>query len=924
MAQENPLVDSRDALGDSGVRPGMSMGSPTGKGGRFESDLKPLQELDTALTKLNTNINRLKTDLPKVITLTEQWAAKMQKVANAMNGMNGGGGSPTGGGGGKGYMPDAGSLTQQNLGGGGPGGMIFGNVTYNVDRSQTANVMRGGGGGGGAGATAGDIAKQVASAIGDAINKRIGENSQYSLSANRIDMLYQQTTGMGGQEVRDRMRAPLSQYKLGTGGINQVMALQASTGIDASKQGRSAEFIRAASGYGYSTEQVNQMARGLADPNAANRMFMTMGTGLYKIGGEQRSTSEVIQSTVQRLGLTTRSSIEGALAPGSMTRERMRQSGLPEDMQDITLQYAKENLAFKKKGGTGMYDASSKVHRKLIGVEDTYANQNAETERVKNARDESMYNKQADSYADMEKGLQSVTRALQKFEEAMSGIIGLKIKAKPYSGAIKAGSTILGGLLGLPFGPAGVAAGATIGQTVGNFLGDPTGEKDSGTGPKGDGGNITKSRGALDKVHPRLRTRLEAMMKENPRLYIGGGVRTTAQQKEMFLSRYEPTTEKTDVFWKNQYWKRVRGAAAAPPGMSMHEIGLAADLAPSTEFDWIKENAARFGLRSFFDVNNEPWHVQPEELPASRLKYEKMGAPWGHNGNVTEPTDTNASVANLETLMHQTVSGMGGTAGKGVNMAISNYAGLSMNSAIEAFGLDMMGAGGSGASYSNTTSGGTNPGSPGSNSSGNGPMTGVQVANTLRKAGFKGRDLVEAVAIAYRESRFNPKSHNPKYPDNSYGLMQINMRNDIPGMLGMGTKRLKDFNIPNNEALFDPKTNAKAAWKLSGGGDQFNAWKLNGNHLTATNVPAAEKFVKKAGHATTGDPNLDMASYAPSSRGGSTVVMQGDSGNTFHVSIAPTINLNGGNNYGADVQKLSKEVTSLLEREVKLLMLRST
>ena len=95
MAQENPSVDSRDALGDSGVRPGMSMGSPTGKGGRFESDLKPLQELDTALTKLNTNINRLKTDLPKVITLTEQWAAKMQKVANAMNGMNGGGGAPT-------------------------------------------------------------------------------------------------------------------------------------------------------------------------------------------------------------------------------------------------------------------------------------------------------------------------------------------------------------------------------------------------------------------------------------------------------------------------------------------------------------------------------------------------------------------------------------------------------------------------------------------------------------------------------------------------------------------------------------------------------------------------------------------------------------------------------------------------------------
>jgi hypothetical protein len=46
-------------------------------------------------------------------------------------------------------MADAGALTQQNLGGGGgPMGMVFGNVTYNVDRSQTANVFGSGGGGG--------------------------------------------------------------------------------------------------------------------------------------------------------------------------------------------------------------------------------------------------------------------------------------------------------------------------------------------------------------------------------------------------------------------------------------------------------------------------------------------------------------------------------------------------------------------------------------------------------------------------------------------------------------------------------------------------------------------------------------------------------------------------------------------------------
>ena len=915
---EQPIIDPRDG----GNRDGIKMATPSSQGGRFESDLKPLQELDAALTKLNTNINKLKTDLPKVITLTEQWAAKMQKVANAMGGMAG----ATGGGNGA-YIKPAGQLTQENLGGGGMPLFNFGNTTYNVDRSQNLTMMSGGGGGGSAKAAAGDIAKQIASAIGAALNNRIAENSSYSLSANRIDMLYQQTTGMGGQEVRDRMRLPLTQYKLGTGGINQVMALQAATGIDASKQGRSIEFLRASSGYGYSAEQINQMSRGLADPAAANRMFMMMGTGLYKVGGGQRSTSEVIQQTVQRLGLTTRSSIEGAMAPGSMTRERMRQSGLPEDMQDIALQYAKQNLAFKKKGGTGMYDASSEVHRKLIGVEDTYANQNAETERVKNARDESMYNKQADAYSDMEKGLQRVTRALQKFEEAMSGIIGVKIKAKPFSGAIKAGATILGAGLGALTGnPAGVMAGASIGQAVGNWLGDPTGEKESGTGPKGDGGNIAKSQGALSKLHPQLRSRIEAMMKENPKLYVGGGVRSTKQQKEMFLSRYEPTSEKTDVFWKGQYWKRVRGAAAAPPGMSMHEIGLAADLAPSTEFDWIKDNAARFGLRSFFDVNNEPWHVQPKELPASRLKYEKMGAPWGHNGNVVEPTDTSASIANLENLMHGSISSMGGTSGKGTNMAISKYAGLSMNAAIEAFGLELSGSGAGGVSAS--SSGGlspnyTTPSVTGGNFGwdGKGSLQGKNVAQILASAGFKGKGLVQALAIAYRESGFNPNALNnsKKTGDLSYGLFQINMRG------ALGPSRRKQYGISKNEELYDPAVNARAAFKLSGGGTNFHHWGgYKGKSDTYnTNMTKAENWAKQAGYSVEGDPIMDMAGYAPS-RGGGNVVMQGDSGNTFHVSIAPTINLNGGNNYAADVQKLSKEVSHLLEREVKLLLMRST
>ena len=919
---ENPIADSRDTL-DNGVRPGVPMGNPSAGGNnRFSADLKPLQELDAALTKLNTNINKFKTDLPKVITLTEQWAAKMQKVANAMNGMSGGGG-------GGGYIKPAGSIAQENLGGGGGLGSMFhfGNTTINTDRSQNLTMLGGGGGGGGgAKAAAGDIARQISSALADALNNRINTNAGYSLSANRMDMLYQQTTGMSGQDVRSRMREPLTQYKLGAGGINSVLALQASTGIDASKQGSSVEFLRAASGYGYSTDQVNQMTKTMASAESANRMFMTMGTGMYGIGGQQRSSKEVVQQTVQRLGLTTQSSVEGAMAPGSMTRERMRQSGIPEEMQDITLQYAKQNIAFKKKGGKGMYDASNAYDRKLAGVEDSYANQNEETERVKMAREENMYDKQADNYAAMEKGMQSLTKALQKLDDTLSGLTGFKARNRAVGGVI--GGALKGIAPGLAMlGPYGIAAGA-VAAGVGSFLGDPTGEKGSGTNANtGDKGNVAKSSGQLSKLHPRMREKVEAMMKENPRLYIGGGVRSTAQQKEMFMSRYQPTTEKTDVFWKGQYWKRVRGAAAAPPGMSMHEIGLAVDFAPATEFDWVKDNAKRFGLRSFHDVNNEPWHVQPAELPGSRSQYEKMGAPWGHNGVVAEPTDTNASIKGLETMMHGSISSMGGTAGKGVNIAIQGYAGLSMGAAIEAMGLDMVGAG-AGGSVSAASLGGGSPGSGSSGSGsdasyGSGPLTGAQVAAIMYKAGFRGKRLVEAVAIAHRESRFNPRSLANDSDDLSYGLMQINMK----GTLGPG--RRKTYKLKKNEDLFNPAINARVAWKLSGHGNNWDHWKTDsGNPLGDTNIPQATKYVKQAGYATSGhptqgDPVSGMGMNMAPTRGGS-VVVQGDSGNTFHVSIAPTINLNGGNNYSADIQRMAKEVSSLLDREVRMALLRNS
>lgn len=941
--------------------------SPTaGTGDRFSADLKPLQELDAALTKLNTNINRLKTDLPKVINLTEQWAAKMQKVTNAMKGMGGGmpgggGGAPGGGGGGgSGYIPAAGSLTSSVLGG---SNVYFGNVTYQTDRSQTANVYGAGGGRGGAASTTSAIADAISKAVGalgTAINNRIGENAQYSLSANRMDMLYQQMTGMGGGAVRQNFRAPLQQYKLGMGGINQVLALQASTGINAQQQARSVEALRVASGYGYNTEQINQMTRGLASAESSNRMFMMMGTGLYGVGGKQRSTIDVVKDTVRRLGLNSESALRGAMAPGSFTRERMRQSGLPEDMQDLVLQYARENVAFRKKGGKGMYSPESAADRKRMGVENTYANQYEETERTKVNREESMYNKQADNYAAMERQMQSLTRTMQRLEEAMAGIIGLKIRNRGVGGIAKgiAGPVggVIGGIAGSFFGPGGTAAGSmlgsSIGNIVGNFLGDPTGEKG---GPKEASGNITRSQGQLQKIHPKMRERLERMMKDNPRLYIGGGVRSTEQQKQMFLNRYQPTNEKTDIFWKGQYWKRVRGAAAAPPGMSMHEIGLAVDLAPATEFDWIKQNAAKYGLRSFFDVNNEPWHVQPAELPASRVKYEQMGAPWGHNGVVADPTDQKAVIKGMENMEHQSISSMGGVGGKGIKMEILGYSGLSMGETIQAMAVQ-----GSN-NIGGVAAGGTRVGSVsriGIKNDGDVQLTSpkspryinpTQLASLLYNAGFRGKDLEAMMGIAAREtSGFNASALNPNGRDYSFGLFQINMKDDDPANKNMGKHRLKMFGITKPEDLYDPATNVRAAKVLfdvykNSGKNPFTPWlgsknakalgkvahhDTSGKPHTYDDYGTGQKLLKDAGFKSTaggwspsGDPIMDMA---PRPSSGGNVTIQSGGGATYQVTISPTIHLNGGNNPNIDVQRMAREVTKLLDREVRMTLMRTT
>jgi hypothetical protein len=90
----------------------------------------------------------------------------------------------------------------------------------------------------------------------------------------------------------------------------------------------------------------------------------------------------------------------------------------------------------------------------------------------------------------------------------------------------------------------------------------------------------------------------------------------------------------------------------------------------------------------------------------------------------------------------------------------------------------------------------------------------------LYQAGFRGKNLKEAWAVAMKESTGRPRSHNNNRStgDNSYGLFQINMIDNL------GPARLEQYGLESNRDLFNPLTNAKIAFKMSNKGKNWSGW----------------------------------------------------------------------------------------------------
>jgi hypothetical protein len=873
---------------------------------KFKVDVDQLEKLVSGITKIRGDFDFLNRNLDSINTKLKTTLATLQGIQQA-GGVKGIGGAPA-------SNPAAGGIN------------LLPHVTNNY--YQQNNTVNSGspaaadGGGGIAGQLASSnpygkaafLGMQAITSAIQAMNARMDNNYARSLSADKLGVYYQQTKGISQTQYASQMRAPLTDQRLGYGGISTLLALQASTGISA--QGNAAGFaaMRASSGYSIGTDQLAQQAATLAGPAANNRMTMMLGTGMYGPGGQQRSSFEVMQQVVQRTGLLNDRVLKGARQQGSNTRAMLLASGVPEDMVEQYLDYAEQTQTYKKKTGkTTLYDPSKAADRRIMGIEDNFSSQAEETARVSEKRDENYYARQSGNLAQFEKNTQAVTEALGALEEKLNGLVGLNISTRGSMWRKAANS--VGGLFGFNIGdpPEAKTTGTGGGAKVPMGYGSP---------PKrvslGELGNSSSFR----TLNSTFKDRLLRMFADNPQVGLGVGTRSSEEQSKMFFSRYKKVTDGSegDVNYNGEAYKHVSGAPAAPPGRSMHEIGLAADLVG--DLDWVQDNAAKYGLKTFGKNLGEPWHIQPAELPDSRWEYEKQGSAWGQPAGTQAGSQdldargnpTGAYVVGDKVFNKFTPSYEGGVETYNNQTSIAEIVALGPAGAYSA-----MGGGMPSDSVSKASAGLSSSASPESQGTvPKGAMDPKEIALALARRKFPGggKTVTNMLAIAGRESNWQPGAYNGVGVDNSYGLFQINMKGDL------GPKRLKDFRLTNNEQLFDWKTNIKAARILFGDGNTakgggYFPWKAKGGDWK----PGTEDWMPKAQAVTRslgidqGDPVMNQPS-----RGGTNVQVSGGTS----VTIAPNIYVTSTGNNPSDAYRMAQELARLIDNDLKRELLRTT
>lgn len=665
-------------INEGGETPIRDLGSSTTTRGRGGLNVDR-----SAISALTEGIRGLDTALKSAVKSSRELVSNLGSLGGRGGGAGGGRFSNLFGGGG-GSSGSVSASMSSSLGaiprGGGGGARVPGGG------GGVPGAGGGGGGGGGPLSSALQFQQQLFSPMSDLnnyANQRIGQGADYSLQADRMSIQLQQMYGMSNSQVRNQLRMPLtSHYLLGGGtAINDLLAMQANTGLTASKQASTVEALRTVSGFSLGTQDVTRMLTTMASPDVANRMFMMGGTGMYGIGGKEKSGMQNIQDIVRRTGLTNPEALKGALQQGSNTRQRLTAMGVPQDMQDMVIQYAMQNSEYQKKtGGGAMYDPSMEENRRTMGIEGSYAVQHEKTtgERIK--REERFYGRQVDNFADFERNLRSTTKILAAFEDKLAKIVGIKISTKghPMTNALNYAGNYASNLA--QSAAQVVDAGADLivpGDPIDGINNTPI-PSSTTTSKGGKGGSLpADTEKKLATLDAELAIPLRQMLEERPDITIGDTKRSTEQQERSFRERYRPTnksekTHETDRIWNGVVWEmkpemlRNNIPAMAPPGQSMHERGLAADLSQNAEhMEWIRKNASRFGLVTGYTgrggSGDEPFHVEPRS--SSRLR--------GGAGSSSPKAGTSARSGSVQS------ASIGRSGGRGLGRRVTTTGGSS-------------------------------------------------------------------------------------------------------------------------------------------------------------------------------------------------------------------------------------------------------
>ena len=460
-----------------------------------------------------------------------------------------------------------------------------------------------------------------------------------------------------------------------------------------------------------------------------------------------------------------------------------------------------------------------------------------------------------------------------------------------------------------------------------------------------------------NSLHPSMSRKVSAMMKANPRLQVNSGRRDEVIQRKL----------------RNGGHSRVSGKSSA------HTRGLAADLGPRSQYGWIVANAHKFGLKSGVG-HGEPWHVgmpgigdidigesssAPDDpavtppVPATTPPATSTGGSTRPKPNVTK-YEGPAGLGGLLGLFGGGEADIAGSMGGLMSFLFGSFGGTQTSEAdIEkalAYDPDFArkafasatyttggkyGGGtllaqvrdaivartkalyGTNAAAATTTGGATATGSEtlagalqALGIASTGLSSGAMVALLANKAGFTGDNLTAAVAIAGRESSFNPIAHRSDVDKakmlGDRGLWQINAGAWNKLLISEGY--IKD---PLDRAIFDPWVNAQIAKMIYDRSGNFSAWTMgpngwdpNGDPFYGTNRNDAEGFVKEAGLG-------DVDNYNPTP---STPVAIG--GGNVHFSNTFVIQ-GGSGGGGIDTRRVVTQLADQLESEMRRRMARS-